>query len=307
MANIDQKIDEIRDFQAARVDFAKKLGELCLSANQDARKLSQITKISAEFVDALLDGEFDRLPGKIFGRGFVKSICEVLGVDPKPYMLLYVQCWPDQQDSTIKSIISDTNTATKFAKSISGPERKFKLNKGSALALFAAITVASLLSIFLYIYNSKHSVSVGPTEVKDELVHSIEKQNFDSINHDLAKDDKQAEGLVKNDIVQAQKEQKIVSVAVSGNKSEEKASSGELLHMLVKEKVRIRKKIGDEPSEIKEYEPGDYTFEIGSSAEFLIYDAALVEIDFNGRKLGRLGNKGRVRKLVFLNSNQQKF
>jgi hypothetical protein len=49
----------------------------------------------------------------------------------------------------------------------------------------------------------------------------------------------------------------------------------------------------------KNLDVGTYKYEFVDTAELLVFDASAVDIRFNGKSLGNLGTKGRVRRLSF--------
>jgi hypothetical protein len=71
------------------------------------------------------------------------------------------------------------------------------------------------------------------------------------------------------------------------------------LVLTVTDPVRIRLDVDQGPPVTRELQPDTYTFAFNKKADLLIYDAAAVKISFNGRSLGALGSKGRVRRLSF--------
>ena len=55
--------------------------------------IAQATKISKAFISGLESGEFESLPGRVFGRGFVKNITRLLNCDGAEGLKLYDACW----------------------------------------------------------------------------------------------------------------------------------------------------------------------------------------------------------------------
>lgn len=51
--------------------------------------------------------------------------------------------------------------------------------------------------------------------------------------------------------------------------------------------------------EVKELKPDSYQFKFKQTADIMIYNAAAVDVRFNGRSLGSLGTAGRIRRLSF--------
>src|SRR5918996_427226 len=56
--------------------------ELNLSVSEVARHL----KLSPAQVEALEEGAYERLPGRVFVRGFLRNYAKLLGLDPQPLL-----------------------------------------------------------------------------------------------------------------------------------------------------------------------------------------------------------------------------
>jgi hypothetical protein len=65
------------------------------------------------------------------------------------------------------------------------------------------------------------------------------------------------------------------------------------------EEVKVRVFIDGKASELSNLNAAHHTFSFENFAEFFIYDASAVEVTFNGRDLGQLGGKGKIRRLSF--------
>jgi len=54
------------------------------------REISETTKISLRYLEALERNEFGRLPGGVFNKGFVRAYAEYIGVDPETMVNAYL-------------------------------------------------------------------------------------------------------------------------------------------------------------------------------------------------------------------------
>ena len=70
------------DASSAGAVLAAAREELNLSVAEVARHL----KLSPAQVEALEEGAYDRLPGRVFVRGFLRNYAKLLGVDPQPLL-----------------------------------------------------------------------------------------------------------------------------------------------------------------------------------------------------------------------------
>lgn len=76
------------------------------------------------------------------------------------------------------------------------------------------------------------------------------------------------------------------------------------LEIFARERVVVRLvKDGGAPQNIT-LEPKQHAFEFRDEAQVLIFDASVVDVKYNGRSLGPLGKRGRVRRLSFKREEQ---
>lgn len=54
------------------------------------REISESTKISLRYLEALERNEFEGLPGGVFNRGFVRAYAQFIGVDPEAMVNAYL-------------------------------------------------------------------------------------------------------------------------------------------------------------------------------------------------------------------------
>lgn len=78
-----------------------------------------------------------------------------------------------------------------------------------------------------------------------------------------------------------------------------KQTNGGVLELVVLGPVRVKIDVDKGPAVVKELTPDTYKFSFNQRAGMMIYDAAQVKLKFNGKSVGPLGNKGRIRRLSF--------
>ncbi len=66
--------------EEARLKFGAALATARQQAGYSVEELAHATKILAQFITALEVGEFERLPGTVFVRGFVKVLAPCWGL-----------------------------------------------------------------------------------------------------------------------------------------------------------------------------------------------------------------------------------
>lgn len=73
----------------------------------------------------------------------------------------------------------------------------------------------------------------------------------------------------------------------------------QVIEITAKEDVKVRVYIDGQTVDVNTLAPATHTYSFETNAEFFIYDAAAVDVNFNGRDLGSLGSKGKLRRLTF--------
>ena len=63
--------------------------------------IAEKTNISVRFLDAIEKNQFDKLPGGIFTRGFIRSYASLVGLDPDGTVAQFLSDEPGQRDDDI--------------------------------------------------------------------------------------------------------------------------------------------------------------------------------------------------------------
>ncbi len=63
--------------------------------------IAEKTNVSARFLEAIEKGQFDKLPGGIFTRGFIRSYAVQVGLDPDAIVAQFLADEPSQRDDDI--------------------------------------------------------------------------------------------------------------------------------------------------------------------------------------------------------------
>ena len=71
------------------------------------REISEATKINLRYLDALERNDFERLPGGVFNKGFVRAYAEYIGVDPETMVNAYLLEARGQQPPGAEGLESD--------------------------------------------------------------------------------------------------------------------------------------------------------------------------------------------------------
>ena len=76
------------------LDFGPRLKRAREARGVSLREIADRTKISASALEALERNDISRLPGGIFGRGFVRAYAEAIGLDPEEAIKEFLERFP---------------------------------------------------------------------------------------------------------------------------------------------------------------------------------------------------------------------
>jgi len=71
------------------------------------REISEATKVNLRYLDALERNDFERLPGGVFNKGFVRAYAEYIGVDPETMVNAYLLEERGQQSERVDGLSED--------------------------------------------------------------------------------------------------------------------------------------------------------------------------------------------------------
>lgn len=306
-AGINREI-EIREFSA--LFRSAREAKSC-----SVKSLAQLTRISAGFIDALENGEFSKLPGEVFGRGFVRSICKALHLDSETLIAAYDRCWDSDSAAApvleikIKEKPYHSGTIFKIADFIK--LGVFQI-RGRPRLLIAAICVAGLGSALLW-QIKRLPITAWKNRIGQEFFLSKQLAPSQSdvasakaplpvnatTNHQAGPPT--VEPNSSGSVPQVLQPQPAAQVPPEAEKIEisREGTGQQLLEIIVSEKVRLRTDIDAGGGQTKEYLPGIYQIKFVNKIDMMVFDAAAVKLTFNGRNIGSLGNKGRVRRISF--------
>ena len=119
--------------------------------------IAEKTNVSVRFLDAIEKNQFDKLPGGIFTRGFIRSYARQVGLDPDATVQQFLADEPSQRDDDIDEV----------------PARIQGDGPGIGtlvLAGVAVIVVALALVYFIHHISASIQISRLATGVRDQLV-----------------------------------------------------------------------------------------------------------------------------------------
>jgi cytoskeleton protein RodZ len=117
--------------------LGSKLRQARESRELPLREIEWATRIRADFLAAIEAEEFDRLPGAVYARGFIRSYATYLGLDPEPLIAEY------------NSSFDKANQIVSTRPPVREPRTKFALTPAK-LAAVALLLIAGGFSYYIY-------------------------------------------------------------------------------------------------------------------------------------------------------------
>jgi len=113
------------------------------------REISEATKISLRYLDALERNDFRHLPGGVFNKGFVRAYSQYIGVDPESmvnaYLLEAKEQHPGGGEGLSREVFRPEAGATTRASGAGPPIRRGIGPLAIAGALFVAVAASALV------------------------------------------------------------------------------------------------------------------------------------------------------------------
>jgi hypothetical protein len=121
-----------------------------LVKNIDLRDAAQQTRISLQYLKALEDEDFSKLPGEVFVKGFLKNYSRFLSLDESEVMKRYAQLKPKAQPAASSAPIAP---APKAERDVMPVEREAPAPKGTPVEPFVWGAVI-LIVLFVFLFSS---------------------------------------------------------------------------------------------------------------------------------------------------------
>ena len=268
--------------------FGSALQALLKNSNVTKDAVAMHTRISRNYIEALCLGNVEQLPGRVFGRGFIQCITKMVKSDSTEILRLYDDCW-----TSLEPTKPNTSVPTYEHRSLR--RVRFPLNKAIFIGACAAFLITVITFFTMRSSTQKKTTSIAPhtaARTADKPAqHPVESSASVPI----------LESNLPEPAAIAVEPLKITSTDHSAALIPSTAGIG-VIDFRVTEPVQIRLDVDGKPSDYRSFAVGEHKIEFNKSAELLIKDASSVEVNYNGKSLGELGKKGRMRRLVFKSS-----
>ena len=225
-------------------------------------QIAQITRLRVHFVEALEREDWKNLPASVFVKGFIKSYAKAVDMDARKILDLYIRNVPIKEEIPIPLVV---------------PKRAKK--QGLYLIIPIVIVIAGY-----YFWTNNREKSAIPS-ITSNQTGQIE-------SHQPAEQEKSEPSSIVPPVWKG--ELRLV---------EEEASVGDsaaieerfILKCTVSQRTWVEIYIDHQLPEEYLFEPGEtYTWKAGEGFDILVGNASGIEFDFNGQKIGGLGEFGQV-------------
>ncbi len=279
-------------------DIGKLLSEKRLSMGLSLAEIESQTKISQAFLKDIELGNFEGLPGKLFGRGFIKNICKVLNINSEPVLEIYERSW-----IYIPEAIGEKPHSSSFLRE----HRDHKLSYSPSifrnvswsrisLLIFVPLFAATLVFVIRFLsQRGNQSVPLSTSNQESGVLQISNETDLTGLQNPV----ESAVPLMSQSNLSSQ-------VGMNKNPVVDMPMLPEhmsLLVLTVREEVKIKHRIMPEEFTSTTFTPGVYKFPFEGEIEFILPNAGAVEINFNGKNLGFPGKKGEEKSLSFSNTN----
>ncbi len=160
---------------------AETLGQKLTEAREakfvDISRAAADTKIMVQIITDLENDCFDRIAAPIYARGFIRSYCSYLGIDPAPLIAEYDNKHNAKIEKrhSVKSTVIDVNSEDKLKAIVDTAQVFFKKfeDKNPVFYIICGGVVVILLAIILLFSGSKKesaSINISSDQQVDQLI-----------------------------------------------------------------------------------------------------------------------------------------
>jgi len=273
------------------ISLGQMLSQQRARSGHSIQQLSMTTRIAPEFIKALEEDRLKDLPGAVFARGFVRNLCRALGAPDARFMeklsrtlgqtsSAHVSLEP-QAKADVASVKLKSERHN-WRRQLGDHSRTLKTIVWRRELLLAGASVGGIILLV----GGAIKVYRRPALLHSSSVTKVEDQPVELAPVEVAK--------LPNEAVATIPDRAITEPPVTAKNDDQ------LVEVTVKSPVRIKMNLDNNQAIQNQLTPDTYQFRFKQKAQMMIYDASAVSVSFNGRALGDLGRKGRIRRLSFV-------
>lgn len=252
------------------------------SRSVSLEEISAATRIRRVFLEAIESDDTDKLPAEVFVTGFLKAYASYVGLDKEEVVLQYKR----YLDSLKK------------AKEIAPPPEKPLLSK--RLLIVSPLVIILIVFIFLYFYPGKKEETKTLTDVISKPSVAPSMLPKETIVQPPLSEETAGSAITED---KPPKESGSTVSLVDGSeplrteekKAESQKGGEKTLMVKASETTWLRLQIDDKPPFEVLLKPGEnLTWNALHTLKLFIGNAGGIDLFYNGKAVGKLGNSGQV-------------
>mgnify|MGYP001943144778 CR=1 FL=1 len=192
-------------------ELGQKLQQARKEKNISLDELQEVTKIQKRYLEAIENGEYEKLPGQFYARAFIKTYAEAVGLNPEELFNSYPSDTPKSDEPVLETLQRPQQTKRKLTDST-----KFSFYFSKIIIALGAILIIGIVWFLLQsnsstkepvLNESKQSsveVEKGDTtpEQKTTVVDDKEKKKEKDKEESVQKEVKKEETATSYEIVE---------------------------------------------------------------------------------------------------------
>lgn len=257
--------------------------------------ISKVTKINIKLLNALERDEHENLPHPTFIKGFIRAYCKYAGIDADDAVLHYEE-FLNKKAEEVKAVSSQQSNAV-----YPSPDT-LNQNKAASSVSKIFITVISIILFFAiffigytFYYPRPATNDLQPAAHIAETPKNIPDLAPQTTSPSADAEEPKKEPEKSSEIIEPQKD-----AALKGAKEAENTKKMPLQLVVSAHKTTwIRVEVDKEkPFEVSLRDGENITWEAKERFLLIIGNAGGVELTFNGKPIGKIGENGQVVRLV---------
>src|SRR5581483_4916166 len=247
-------------------------------------EISESTKISRRHLEALENERFDQLPGGVFAKGFVRAYAHFLGIDEDQAVADYSAASNEQPEPEDKFPLEIHEE----------PKRELNPRRSRAPLVFAiAALVGVLVRYFFWLKSKPHGTEIA------QSTHQA-AATTETTPADVPPATAQATAPAENTAAAPAPEQPVTKQQTSPTAEKKPAEKTFVILVKAKEDAWVSI-VADGKSVMQKVLSADRKKKVKAGKEVVLRtgNAGGIDVSFNGKPLGALGNENEPRTLTF--------
>jgi cytoskeletal protein RodZ len=286
------------------------------NAGYSIARAAVATKIAYPFIEALESGKLQELPAEVFGRGFIRNLCKVYDEDPKPLLRAFeeaVAAGTSIEPADADKLQPKVGQNIRLFPSI-GLHRKFLFIKSLSWFRLTPTQIVVLSVLILTVVGGavwwmlRSEMTLGPESTRVTKRQTVENSapaagletaatdpvtagptaDAESQPESMATGETVASGVSDSEVVDQQAQEDAAF-----------APDMQWVELQVIEPVKVIIERDDGSRLTETLQPDSYQYRFDDKMMIFVENAAAMEVSYNGRSLGLLGESGTPRRLTF--------